>query len=56
MTTQAIVGRGYGGQYLGIVPTLNNVVVMNNGDWGNPSERVFDYDVIVEKWILPALR
>ena len=56
MTTQAIVGRGYGGQYLGIFPTLNTVVVMNNGEWGNPRERVFDYDVIVEKWILPALR
>lgn len=56
MTTQAIVGRGYGGQYLGIFPTLNTVVVMNNGEWGNPRERVFDYDVIVEKWILPALK
>ncbi|MFB3084234.1 MAG: serine hydrolase domain-containing protein [Gammaproteobacteria bacterium] len=56
MTTQAIVGRGYGGQYLGIFPTLDTVVVMNNGEWGNPRERVFDYDVIVEKWILPALR
>jgi len=56
ITIQAIVGRGYGGQYLGIFPTLNTVVVMNNGEWGNPRERVFDYDVIVEKWILPAIR
>ena len=56
MTTEAIVGRGYGGQYLGIFPTLNTVVVLNNGEWGQPRERVFDYDVIVEKWILPALR
>ncbi|MCH8347747.1 MAG: serine hydrolase [Proteobacteria bacterium] len=55
-TIQAIVGRGYGGQYLGIFPALNTVVVMNNGEWGNPRERVFDYDVIVEKWILPAIR
>ena len=40
----------------GIHPTLNTVVVLNNGEWGDPRERVFDYDVIVEKWILPALR
>ncbi len=56
ITTPAIVGRGYGGQYLGIFPTLNTVVVLNNGEWGQPRERVFDYDVIVEKWILPALK
>ena len=56
VTIQAIVARGYGGQYLGIFPTLNTVVVLYNGEWGQPSERVFDYDVIVEKRILPALR
>ena len=56
MMNQAIVGRGYGGRYLGIFPTLNTVVVLNNEEWGDPRERVFDYDVIVEKWILPALR
>ncbi|MEE9521777.1 MAG: serine hydrolase [candidate division NC10 bacterium] len=55
MTIRAIVGRGYGGQYLGIFPTLNTVVVMNNGEMGGPRERVFDYDVIVEEWILPAI-
>ncbi len=52
----AIAGLGYGGQYLGIFPTLNTVVVLNNGEWGDPWERVFDYNVIVEEWILPAIR
>jgi CubicO group peptidase (beta-lactamase class C family) len=52
----AIAGLGYGGQYLGIFPTLNTVVVLNNGEWGMPWERVFDYNVIVEEWILPAIR
>ncbi len=55
ITIQAIVGRGYGGQYLGIFPTLDTVVVLYNGEWGQPSERVFDYDVLVEEWILPAI-
>ncbi len=55
ITIQAIVGKGYGGQYLGIFPSLNTVVVLNNGEWGMPWERVFDYDVIVEEWILPAI-
>jgi CubicO group peptidase (beta-lactamase class C family) len=52
----AIAGLGYGGQYLGIFPTLNTVVVLNNGEWGDPWERVFDCPVIVEEWILPAIR
>lgn len=55
-TVDAIAGLGHGGQYLGILPTLNTVIVLNNGEWGDPSERVFDYNVIVEKWILPAIR
>jgi CubicO group peptidase (beta-lactamase class C family) len=55
-TIRAIVARGYGGQYLGIFPSLNTVVVLYNGEWGMPSERVFDYNVIVEEWILPAIR
>lgn len=52
----AVAGRGYGGQYLGIFPTLNTVIVLNCGEWGNPAERVFNYDNVVEKWILPAIR
>ena len=55
-TIDAVAGRGYGGQYLGIFPTLNTVIVFNNGEWGNPKERVFDYDIVVEEWILPAIR
>ncbi len=52
----AIVAAGYGGQYLGIFPTLDAVVVFLNGEWGMPSERVFDYNAIVEERVLPALR
>ncbi len=52
----AIVAAGYGGQYLGIFPTLDAVVVFLNGEWDMPSERVFDYDAIVEERVLPALR
>lgn len=52
----ALGGSPYTTGFLGIFPTLNTVVVLNNGEWGQPRERVFDYDVIVEKWILPALR
>ena len=52
----AIAGMGYGGQYLGILPTLNTVIVLNNGEWGDPWERIFDYNAIVEEWILPAIQ
>ncbi len=55
-TIDGIAGRGYGGQYLGIFPTLNTVIVFNSGEWGNPEERVFDYDILIEEWILPAIR
>ena len=55
-TIDAIAARGYGGQYLGIFPTLNTVVVLYNGEGGMPEERVFDAGVIVEEWILPAIR
>jgi CubicO group peptidase (beta-lactamase class C family) len=54
-TIHAIAGRGYGGQYLGIFPALNTVVVLYNGEWGAPSERVFDSNAVVEEWILPAI-
>lgn len=55
-TVNGIAGMGYGGQYLGILPTLNTVIVLNNGEWGDPWERVFDYNAIVEEWILPAIQ
>jgi CubicO group peptidase (beta-lactamase class C family) len=55
-TVEAIAGRGYGGQFLGIFPSLNTVIVLNNGEFSDPSERIFDANEIVEKWILPAIR
>jgi len=55
-TTKAIAGMGYGGQYLGIFPSLDTVIVLFNGEWGNPWERDFDYHEIIEKWILPAFQ
>ena len=55
-TVNAVAGLGYGGQYLGIFPTLDTVIVLYNGEWGDPAERVFDSNAIVEEWILPAIR
>jgi len=55
-TIDAIAARGYGGQYLGVFPTLNTVIVLYNGEWDQPEGRVFDSGVIVEEWILPAIR
>jgi len=55
-SVDAMAGKGYGGQYLGVLPTLDTVIVLFNGEWGDPWERIFDYDSIVEKWILPAVR
>lgn len=51
---QAIAGMGYGGQYLGIFPELDAVVVLFNGEWAGPTERTFNPNVVVEEWILPA--
>ncbi len=51
-----IAGHGFGGQYLGIVPDLNLVIVLIGGDYVDQTIRPFEYYKIMEQEILPAFR
>ncbi len=51
-----ISGIGYGGQYLGFVPSHNTVFVINSGEWISIREnRKLDVTVLVRERILPLL-
>ncbi len=52
----ATCGLGYGGQFLGIFPSLNMVVAMNAGEWVDGALRQFNYNSIVENGILTAVQ
>ncbi len=54
-TIEVIGGHGYGGQYLGVIPSLNMVVVLTAGEFVDMSERTFSYFRAVEAGILPAV-
>ena len=54
-TVEVIGGHGYGGQYLGVIPSLNMVVVLTAGEFVDISERIFSYFRAVEEGILPAV-
>ncbi|MEM1114694.1 MAG: serine hydrolase [Pseudomonadota bacterium] len=52
---EVIAGIGYGGQFLGIVPSLNAVFVINAGEFTDAELRTFNYNTFVPEHVLPAL-
>ena len=51
---EVISGIGYGGQYLGVVPSLDLVFVINGGEFVDGADRTIKPRRVIREFILPA--